>query len=322
MGGLYLLEPAGLRLTVARGQLEPFVGRLIQVGEGASGRAVERRRPVVVDDYQTWPDRAPLYRDVPVRSVIAAPIMWHQTVLGALHMEHQQPGRFGRQAIELVNLFADQAAVAIANARLFDDLERANVELAQAYDDTLEGWVRALDLRDQETEGHTQRVTEMTMRLAREMGVPEPELVHYRRGALLHDIGKIGIPDKILRKPGPLNDEEHAIMCTHPVLARNMLSPIPYLRPSLDIPFGHHERWDGTGYPQGLCGEDIPLAARVFSVVDVYDALRFDRPYRKAWDHVRVVDHVRRGAGTAFDPAVVEAFVRMLERDGAPPGPP
>jgi len=317
MGGLYLLEPDGLRLTVAKGVLEPYIGRCLEIGEGASGKAVERRRQVVVDDYQRWADRAPMYRDLPVRSVISAPILWHDDVLGALHLEHIDVGRFGRQARELVNLFADQAAVAIANARLFDDLGQANVELAQAYDSTLEGWVRALDLRDQETEGHTQRVTEMTLRLAREVDVPEHELVHYRRGALLHDIGKIGIPDRILRKPGPLTDEEHCIMRTHPSLAWEMLSPISYLRPSLVIPVAHHERWDGSGYPRGLQGERIPLSARIFAVVDVYDALRFDRPYRTGWDHVRVVEHLVERAGKDFDPAIVRAFVAMLDSEEA-----
>jgi cyclic di-GMP phosphodiesterase len=185
------------------------------------------------------------------------------------------------------------------------DLQRLNVELTRAYDTTLEGWSRALDLRDKETEGHSQRVTEMTVRLARAMGMGEEELVHVRRGALLHDIGKMGIPDSILLKPALLTEEQTAIMRRHPVYAYELLSPIEYLRPALDIPYCHHEKWDGTGYPRGLAGEAIPLAARIFAVVDVWDALRSDRPYRPGWSEARVREHIRSLTGTHFDPKVV-----------------
>jgi response regulator RpfG family c-di-GMP phosphodiesterase len=189
------------------------------------------------------------------------------------------------------------------------DLQRLNVELALAYDTTLEGWSRALDLRDKETEGHSQRVTEMTLRLARAMGMGQSELVHVRRGALLHDIGKMGIPDSILLKPALLTEEQTAIMRRHPVYAYELLSPIDYLRPALDIPHCHHEKWDGTGYPRGLKGEQIPLAARIFAVVDVWDALRSDRPYRPGWSEDRVREHIWTLAGTHFDPKVVTVFL-------------
>jgi putative nucleotidyltransferase with HDIG domain len=194
---------------------------------------------------------------------------------------------------------------------MFNDLQRTTVELALAYDTTLEGWSSALDLRDHETEGHTQRVTAMTLRLARSLGIPDAELVHMRRGALLHDIGKMGIPDKILLKPGPLTDEEWVIMKKHPVYAYELLSPIPYLRSALDIPYCHHEKWDGSGYPRGLKGEQIPLSARLFAVVDVWDALRSDRPYRRGWDEERVAQHIADGSGTHFDPKVVAAFQQL-----------
>jgi putative nucleotidyltransferase with HDIG domain len=184
--------------------------------------------------------------------------------------------------------------------------------LVVAYDATIEGWSSALDLRDKETEGHTQRVTRTTIRLARAMGVGDTQLMHLWRGALLHDIGKMGIPDAILLKPGPLTDEEWEIMRQHPDYARNMLAPIAYLRPALDIPYCHHEKWDGTGYPRGLKGEDIPLAARIFAVVDVWDALSFDRPYRMAWPADKVKQYIREQAGRHFEPQIVSLFLNML----------
>jgi PAS domain S-box-containing protein len=191
------------------------------------------------------------------------------------------------------------------------ELQRAHQELAQAYDTTLEGWSRALDLRDKETEGHSQRVTEMTLRLARAIGLSEPELVQVQRGALLHDIGKMGIPDSILLKPGSLSDEEWEVMRKHPSYAHSLLAPIVYLKEALAIPYCHHEKWDGTGYPRGLKGEQIPLAARLFAVADVWDALRSDRPYRAGWPKERVREHIRGLAGSHFDPTVVQVFLEL-----------
>ena len=191
-------------------------------------------------------------------------------------------------------------------------LQRANEDLREAYDKTIEGWVLALDLRDRETEGHTQRVTEMTLRLARELGCTDEELVHIRRGALLHDMGKMGIPDEILQKPGPLTNEEWIIMRRHPLYAYQMLAPIHYLNQSLIIPYCHHERWNGSGYPQGLKGEEIPLFARLFAVVDVWDALSSDRPYRKRMPPQEVADYLQEEAGRLFDPYIVEKFLALI----------
>jgi putative nucleotidyltransferase with HDIG domain len=191
-------------------------------------------------------------------------------------------------------------------------LQRVNEDLREAYDKTIEGWVLALDLRDRETEGHTQRVTEMALRLARELGCTDEELVHIRRGALLHDMGKMGIPDEILQKPGPLTDEEWSIMRRHPLYAYQMLAPIHYLNQSLIIPYCHHERWNGSGYPQGLKGEEIPLFARLFAVVDVWDALSSDRPYRKRMPPQEVTDYLREEAGRLFDPYIVEKFLALI----------
>jgi putative nucleotidyltransferase with HDIG domain len=193
-------------------------------------------------------------------------------------------------------------------------LQQSNLELALAYETTIEGWSRALDLRDKETEGHTMRVTQMTERLAREFGVPEAELVHIRRGALLHDIGKMGVPDRILLKAGPLDADEWKLMRQHPVYAYELLAPIAFLRPALDIPYCHHEKWNGTGYPRGLCQEQIPLAARLFAVVDIWDALSSDRPYRQAWDTPRVLEHIRSLAGSHLDPRIVPVFLRLLDK--------
>jgi len=192
-------------------------------------------------------------------------------------------------------------------------LQRAHIDLQEAYDKTIEGWVLALDLRDRETEGHTQRVTEMTVRLARQLGCTEEEIIHIRRGALLHDMGKMGIPDEILQKPGPLTDEEWKVMRKHPLYAYQMLSPISYLNQALIIPYYHHERWDGSGYPHGLKAEEIPLFARFFSVVDVWDALSSDRPYRKRMHPKDVIDYLKKESGRLFDPHIIEKFLRLVE---------
>jgi PAS domain S-box-containing protein/putative nucleotidyltransferase with HDIG domain len=191
-------------------------------------------------------------------------------------------------------------------------LQKSQKQLTEAYEATLEGLAVMLELRDKETQGHTRRVTELTLRLARAMGVPEDDLVHIRRGALLHDIGKIAIPDDILHKAGPFTAEEQEVMARHPTYAYEMISAIPFLYPAIDIPYCHHERWDGAGYPRGLSDEAIPVAARMFAVVDVWDALSSDRPYRKSWPRDQVAEYIRAGSGTHFDPQVVQVFLGMM----------
>jgi PAS domain S-box-containing protein len=192
-------------------------------------------------------------------------------------------------------------------------LQLAHQSLQEAYERTIEGWVRALDLRDRETEGHTQRVTELTLKVAARLGFKEEELVHIKRGALLHDMGKMAIPDDILQKPGPLNETEWEKMRRHPIYAYEMLSPITYLHSALEIPYHHHERWDGSGYPRALIGEEIPLAARMFAIVDVWDALCSDRPYRKKLPRDEVVTYLRENAGTLFDPKLVDIFLSVIQ---------
>ncbi len=255
--------------------------------------------------------RAPLLGGEGFVAYYAVPLIAKGQVKGVFEAFHRGPLSPDREWLEYLESIAGQAAIAIENAAMLDDLQHANIELVLAYDRTIEGWSRALDLRDKETEGHTQRVTELTLRLARTLGVPESDLVHLRRGSLLHDIGKMAIPAGILLKPGPLSEEEWAIMRQHAIYAYELLSPVAYLRPALDIPYGHHEKWDGTGYPRGLKGEKIPLSARIFAVADVWDALRSDRPYRPAWSAEQAREHIRKEAGTHFDRAVVDAFLQM-----------
>ncbi|MEO5951141.1 MAG: HD domain-containing phosphohydrolase [Chloroflexia bacterium] len=274
-------------------------------------RSALERTMIQIPDLSEHKSEIPTESSEDFRAYFALPLMSKGKVVGVLEIYNRSTLSPQPAWLHFMETLAGQTAIAVDNALLFQDLQRYNIELSLAYDTTLEGWSRALDLRDKETEGHTRRVTDMTVRLARTMGIDDATMVHIRRGALLHDIGKMGIPDAILLKPGSLTDAESEIMRLHPVYAYELLSPISFLRPSLDIPHYHHERWDGTGYPRGLAGEEIPLAARIFAVVDVYDALRSDRPYRTAWPEERVMQHIRSLSGTHFDPHVADAFQRM-----------
>lgn len=288
----------------------------LRLGECYAGRAALERRIIDVPNLVGYPGqlaRSPLLPEEQFVAYCAAPLIAKGQVRGVLEVFQRRPAARDNEWLEFLDALAVQAAIAIDNASLFADVQRANVELTLAYDTTLEGWAQALDLRDQATEGHSRRVTEMAVRLGRALGVGEAELVHMRRGALLHDIGKIAIPDHILRKPGSLASDEEQLMRQHPVRAYTLLSPIAYLRPALDIPYCHHEKWDGSGYPRGLRGEQIPLAARIFAIVDVWDALRSDRPYRPAWGRDRALAHIREQAGSHFDPRVVEVFLEIAD---------
>ncbi len=286
----------------------------LRVGEGYAGQAALERRSVHIPTLTAATNglaRAFLQTEEGFTAYWAMPLIAKGQVKGVLEVFHRTPREPNGEWLSFLETLAGQAAIAIDNVALFDDLQRSNTDLLLAYDSTIEGWSRALDLRDKETEGHSRRVTEMTLRLARAIGISNSELVHVRRGALLHDIGKMGVPDAILLKPGALTEDEWKIMRQHPQLAFDMLASIAYLRPALDIPYCHHEKWDGTGYPHGLKGEQIPLAARIFAIVDVYDALTSDRPYRKAWNEGQVREHLRAQTSAHFDPSVVEAFLKM-----------
>ena len=198
---------------------------------------------------------------------------------------------------------------------VIDNWEYIIKNLTDTYDMTLSGWGQALEYRDRETQGHSQRVATLTIALAKRLGISAREQDHIRRGVLLHDIGKIAVPDAILLKVGSLSDEDWEIVKKHPLYARNMLEGIPFLKPALDIPYSHHERWDGSGYPEGLSGEAIPLAARIFAVVDVWDALTSDRPYRQAWPEERTRDYLREQSGKQFDPQIVKVFLQLIGND-------
>ena len=286
----------------------------LRLGEGIAGRAALEHQSIGIPnlrDPAAGYARAPLLDGEEFVAYYAVPLVAKGHVTGVLEVLHRSPLVFDDEGMGFLEALAAQAAIAIDNATLFNDLQRSNAGLVLAYDTTIEGWARALELRDQETKGHTQRAAEMTLRLARIMGMNEEELVHVRRGALLHDIGKMSIPDSILLKSGPLTEEEWEIMRRHPVYAFELLSPISYLKPALDIPYCHHERWDGTGYPRGLKGEQIPLAARIFALADTWDALYSERRYHPAWPEDRVREHVRSLAGNQLDPKVVEVFLSM-----------
>ena len=288
----------------------------LRLGECFSGRAAFERRIIHVPDLpETGPNftRASLLEGEGFLEFYAVPLIAKGEVKGVLEVFHRTSLPLNSEWLDFLETLAGQAAIAIDQTQLLDDLQRANLELIIAYDATIEGWSHAMDLRDKETEGHTLRVTEMTLALAKTLGINEKEMLHIKRGALLHDIGKMGIPDNILLKEGKLTDEEWGIMRQHPTFSYEMLQPIKYLRQSLDIPYCHHEKWDGTGYPRGLKGEQIPLVARIFAIVDVWDAVTIDRPYRKAWTRQKALKYIREQSGKHFEPRLVKAFLKLFD---------
>ncbi len=300
-----------------RGFNSPAVKKTqLRLGDSYAGRAALTRKLIHISDLRVETVTRLLSKiitDDHFVSYFGVPLINKGQVKGVLEVFHRSSLEPDPEWYDFLNALAGQAAIALENASLFENLQRSNEDLLQAYDATIEGWSHALDLRDKETEGHTQRALEMTIKLARMLGVSEDDLVQVRWGVLLHDIGKMGVPDGILLKPGPLTEDEWVVMKKHPTLAYEMLSPIRYLRSALDIPYYHHEKWDGTGYPFGLKGNQIPLLARIFALADVWDALNSDRPYRVAWPEEKVREHILASSGTHFDPQVVDAFVQLLK---------
>ena len=287
----------------------------VRIGEGYAGQAALERK--MVNIHSLYESRESINRRLLLdgenfTGYYGVPLIAKGEIKGVLEVFHRTRLDVDQEWVDFLDALAGQAGLAVDNATLFQDLQRINLELSMAYESTLEGWSAALDLRDKETEGHTLRVTNLTLQLAEHMGLKDKDLIHIRRGALLHDIGKMGVPDRILLKPDTLTDEEWEIMRRHPSYAHEMLSRIEYLRPALSIPYCHHEKWNGSGYPRGLGGEEIPLDARIFAVVDVYDALISDRPYRPAWTKERAIENIKSLSGTHFDPRVVDAFVELL----------
>ena len=290
----------------------------VRSGSSLAGRAVTQRRTIRVSadlGSNTDADTALIYQKEGFVAYAGVPLIAKGQIKGVLEVYHRSAHRPDPEWLKLLDTLAGQAAIAIDNTQLFDNLQQSNIELALAYDATIAGWSRAMDLRDKETEGHTQRVTELTLKLARAMRISEPELAQIRRGALLHDIGKMGVPDNILLKADQLTSEEWEKMRQHPVWAYEMLSSIRYLQPALDIPYCHHEKWDGSGYPRGLKGEQIPIAARIFAVADVWDAITSDRPYRTGWSEENALKYIEEQSGKYFDPKVVQEFFRLVHEE-------
>jgi PAS domain S-box-containing protein/putative nucleotidyltransferase with HDIG domain len=287
----------------------------LRLGEGLAGQVGFERKTLHIQNLSVEGNqftRAELFKNEEFQEYFGVPLVAKGQLKGVLEVFHRSPLNPDIEWVNYLETLGGQAAIAIDNAQLFENMQKSNLELIAAYDATIAGWSRAMDLRDRETEGHTQRVTELTLKMAEKMGISQNEQVQIRRGALLHDIGKLGVPDHILLKPGTLSEEEWAIMRQHPIHAFEMLSSIAYLRPALDIPYCHHEKWDGSGYPRGLQGEQIPLVARIFAIVDVWDALTSDRPYRKAWSTENVLEYIKEQSGHHFDPEVVDVFLQAI----------
>ncbi len=286
----------------------------LRLGESYAGKAALERKMVAASDLATPFSKfrtANLHLEG-FTDYLGIPLIAKGVVKGVLELFSRTPLPTDTEWMSFLDSMAGQAAIAIDNATLFDEVQQANINLRRAYDATIEGWARALELRDGETEGHSARVADMTVQLAAAFDIKDDEMVNIRRGALLHDIGKMGIPDHILLKQGTLTDDEWTIMRRHPVYARQLLGSIEFLQDAIAIPYSHHEKWDGSGYPEGLQGEEIPLAGRIFAVVDCWDALRSDRPYRKAWSDKDTWEYINMNAGKEYDPKVVHKFHELL----------
>lgn len=296
----------------------------IPIGYGIAGQILREQRTRIIPCLTLkelslfHPYRQRVIETEAFRFYAGTPMVAKGEVKGVLEVYHKDEKQVNREWQSFFELLSNQGAIGIDSAQMYQSLKKAHQDLSLAYEMTLSAWGKLLEMRDLETKGHSERVTELTLYLAREMGVKEEEIPHLRRGALLHDIGKIAIPDHILLKPGELTEEEKQIMQRHPIIAGEILSTIPPLQPAMDIPLYHHERWDGTGYPYGLRETQIPLPARIFAVIDVWDALLSDRPYRKAFPLREVQDYLRSQSGKQFDPQVANTFLRVINHFGSP----
>ena len=316
---VFLVNPDTMEVTYAEGrgfqQYQPEVG-ISKAREDLAWRVLKNHKLIAIPDlYKSTPSlrRGKMFAVEGFRSYYGIPLIAKGKTLGVMEVFHRKPLRVDNEWFEFLRALGTQAAIALDNAAMVEDLQRTNLKLDKAYNTTLEGLVRALDLRDKFTGEHTQRVVKRTLKLAKAVGIPDKQLIHVRRGALLHDLGKLGVPDSILNKSGPLNEEEWVLMKKHPVYAKEILESIEFLRPAIPIPYAHHEKWDGTGYPLGISGNLIQLEARVFAVIDVWDALKTPRPYRKAWSEEEVHRFIRDGAGSHFDPEIVKMWEKVFQ---------
>lgn len=318
---LFKYDPAVQLLKIAAGSgVKPqnYRGITLKLGDSHAGQIAQSRVMQFIPDLDQINDglTADLKRmGLNYKSYIGLPLVAKGQIKGVLELYNQAALVLDEDWLDYLEAIASQAAIAIDGAELLEKLQKSNEDLSQAYDATIESWARALEIRDKETEEHTRRVVELTLNLMDAMGEDGLEKDQVRRGSLLHDIGKMAIPDSILLKPGPLDEDEWKIMRQHPSYAYELLLPIGYLHNALDIPYCHHEKWDGSGYPRGLKGEQIPLAARIFSIVDVWDALNSDRPYSAAWAKKDVIAYIKDQSGKQFDPRVVSAFLDYLQKN-------
>jgi PAS domain S-box-containing protein len=311
-------------------QVEQFAEqRFVNSGSDPQSQSIRLRRPLIVNNLQERMEdpslNLPSVRagKATAQSGIYAPMIAKGEVIGIIHVHSIKHNHFQQSDAALLTLISNTAAIALQNIKLAENLEQTNHDLSETYEATIEGWTRALLLRDSITEGHTNRVIGLTVELSKKLGLESSELVHVKRGAQLHDIGKIGIEDKILRKAGPLDEAEWIEMRKHPLYAYELLRPIPRFGEILDIPYCHHEKWDGTGYPRRLSGDEIPLPARIFSIVDVWDALSSNRPYRRAWPQTKVLDYIQAQNNIHFEPVITSAFLELVKgkkSNQRPPG--
>ncbi len=305
-----------MEYAVGRGfhQPQPTVTST-RLGDGFASRVVIERKLLNLQDLDKTIGSYEEIKRLPgegLNAYVGVPLIAKGQVKGVLEIFRRSEFELTSEWIEILDSLAGQAAIAIDNANLFDQLQRSNEDLVHSFDATLENWVRTVGYRNGDPDGHTDRVVDLTLKLARLLGVREEDLVQIRRGALLHDIGMVRIPDYILKKPVALSKEERDAIELHPNYANQMLSPISFLRPCVDIPYCHHERWDGSGYPRRLSGKQIPVSARIFSVVDVWDALRSERPYRPAWETDQARNYLKAQAGVQFDPEVVQLLLDLV----------
>lgn len=310
-----IIDPdiSSIELKKASGEWKELENMPLSLGQGLSGHIIKTGQPYLntlasKDPYISFPEMVKEFSSVAGVPLITSGITVGSLVIGTRH-------QFTENDLRLLRAIGDLTASALHRTELFEKIRQQASELKQAYNSTLEGWALALELRDKETQGHSVRIANMVLELARRMSVPEEQMETIRRGALLHDIGKLGVPDIILLKHGKLTGEEWAIMQKHPTYAYEMLSQIKDFKDSIDIPYCHHEWWDGSGYPRGLEGRTIPLPARIFSIIDVWDALTSNRPYRAAWKRSEALAHIINQAGTHFDPDVVNEFIQMIVQE-------
>jgi PAS domain S-box-containing protein len=289
-----------------------------KLSERYADQVVAERRAIHLTDLTRTDEQLPQLQQMIVEGFVdyyGTPLIVKGEVKGVLEIYNRSPLNLNTEQLDFFETLAGQSAIAIDNTQLFNSLQRAHSDLIMAYDATITGWSRAMDLRDRESQGHAQRVTDLSLSMAKEMKIPEAQLIHLRRGALLHDIGKIGVPDHILLKSTPLTAEEEKQMQKHPEFALELLSPIGYLQPALEIPYCHHEKWDGTGYPRRLKTEQIPLSARIFSIVDAWDNLIHGRPYQSAISREQALECIRSESGQSFDPEIVEVFLTVMDNE-------